>query len=450
MPKYQSSIEIDLPEDFGSFQALELKILEASRLAGREVLGKVFSDYQDWRIEKQAVQKHDQGEKKFETLLGVIKFKRWRVFDVFKKKNIYLVDEWVGLQAHQTVSPGLQSEIVEQCVQRPYGQATKVCEKISGVKRSVMGNWKLIQKIGKNRRESQPEIPDWKKKSLPELLPGKEDSCPILAVDPDATYVRPRRKTEKNHELKMAVIYTGRKEAGKNEKQKQKQKNKRWELVQKQVVMTVINEQADKLFNQVTEKAVKEYGLHSKSRVVAHGDGDVWIKQFGDHYCPQTLNRLDPWHVFKKIREATDMEKIPKDWYKDFYTSPSSLIKKVEALGKEMADEKDKERIEKLEGYLKNNKEGMDPSGVPKEIKEQFPRMYKRGSGTIESNIFQSISQRFKAPRMMWSESGLKNLSFLREQHQNRSFGFKKVIVPKENYRNMTSMDELRDVVRDL
>ena len=115
-----------------------------------------------------------------------------------------------------------------------------------------------------------------------------------------------------------------------------------------------------------------------------------------------------------------------------------------------MAERQEREKIEGLAGYLENNIEGMKPSGVPKKIKKQYPRMYLRGSGPIESNIFQGICHRFKAPRMMWSEEGLNNLSFLREEYLNGSFRFKKVTVPKEHYRSMTYADELREVAKDL
>lgn len=439
---YEITMNVQLPEDYGSFQALESRVFESVREGGRNLLGQILRDYEATRLEKRPLQKKDRREKKYETLLGVIPFQRWRVFDVSRKKTLYPVDEWMGLKAYQKVSPGLMEMIVEQTVQRPYAQATKICAKFTEVKRSVMSNWKMVQGIAKRRREMQPKLPDWSKQSLPILMPDKPDPCPILGVDPDATYVRPRKKTDKNHELKMAVLYTHRRQSGK--------KKKRWELGQKQVVLTSVRESAPELFNRVTDKAVTEYGLHSQSRVVAHGDGDPWIKRFGEDYCPQALNRLDPYHVFKKIREATDVEEIPKDWIQDFYKQPGSLIRKIEALKEQMAEDKDRERIEQLVGYLKNNEEGMKPSGVPKTVKKKFPRMYLRGSGPIESNIFQGICQRFKAPRMMWSEEGLNNLSFLRQEYLNRSFGFKKVTVPPTHYRPMTIADELRELARDL
>jgi len=442
MAVYEMTTQVEIPEDFGDFQAIELKLVESSREAGRGLLQRIFLDYEGRFIEKRPVQKKDQREKVFETLLGKISINRWRVKDVFKKKCLYPVDEWMGLKAYQKVSSGLMETIVEQAVCRPYAQATKVASRISGVRRSVMSNWKLVQGLALKGREARPKPPDWSKRSLPILLPEKPDPCPILGVDPDATYVRPRRKTDTNHELKMAVLYTHRRQRGK--------KKKRWELGQKQIVLSSVRESAPALFTRVIEKAVTAYGLHNGSRVVVHGDGDPWIKRFGEDYCPQALNRLDPYHVFEKIHLATGVEKIPKDWIEDFYTHPVSLIHKIRDLGQGMAEKEEREKIEGLAGDLENNIEGMQPSGVPKKIKKQYPRMYLRGSGPIESNIFQGICHRFKAPRMMWSEEGLNNLSFLREEYLNGSFGFKKVTVPKEHYRSTTYADELREVAKDL
>lgn len=440
MAIYEMTTTVEIPENFGSFQALELKVLEAARESGRVLLGKILRDYEARLIERKAVQKKDQREKAFETLLGKIVLKRWRVKDVFKKKCVYPVDAWMGLAPYQKASPGLVETIIKQCVEKPYGKAAKVVALISGVKKTTTATWKLIQGESQRQQSKMPPPDDWKGKTLPELKPASQDICPILGVDPDATYARPRRKTDKKHEIKMVVIYTGKKRKG----------QKRWALLGKQVVMNVVNESADVLFNRVTDKAVREYGLHQGSRVVSHGDGDPWIKNFKDDYCPQTLLRLDPYHVFEKMHLALGQKEIPESWYDDFYTSPGHLIGKVRNLRKEMAEANDREKLEQLANYLENNREGMEPSGVPIEIKKKYAGMYRRGSGTIESNIFLGICQRFKAPRMMWSEAGLKNLCFLREEYLNHSFQFTKVTVPREAYKEMTYADELRDIVRDL
>ena len=127
------------------------------------------------------------------------------------------------------------------------------------------------------------------------------------------------------------------------------------------------------------------------------------------------------------------------------------LIAKVKEFKRELADEEDRIRVEKFIGYLTNNLDGMKPSNVPQEVKRRFPDMYRRGSGTIESNVFWAICQRFKAPRMSWSAHGLENLRFLRELYLNEGF----IKRPHNNPapsplpEEPRHIQELREVLRD-
>lgn len=448
MAMYKMTIEVEVAEDFGLFQEVEKNICEEFRKGSCELVKQVMLDYEKRWISKHAVQKKDHRLKSYDTLLGSFSLERWRVWSVFLQKYIYPVDLWMGLSGRQRISVGLMEEVVHQAVRVPYEKAASEIEKISGVKKSGSGIWCVVQSESQRR---QAEIA-WKAgkeealifagKPLAILNPGYEDPCPILGVDPDGTYVRPRRKLDKRHELKMAVLYQSRVCEGKSKK--------RWALKQKQGVMGLAEEGAEALFYRVMLKAKQDYGLHSNTRVIVHGDGDAWIRQFGDDWCPQALNRLDPYHVFKKMREATGLEKLPSDWYHDFYTNPTLLQEKLKKLKKELADIEDREKIESLLTYLKNNEEGMRPSGVPQEIKDKYPRMYRRGSGTIESNIFQNICQRFKAPRMMWSKQGLNNLCFLREQELNKTYDFKRNKIEKGMFRENTFMQEMKESVGKL
>lgn len=443
MISYELTVKVEISKDFGKYQEIEKNILDASRLAASSLMKQIFTDYEHRWISNHAVQKKDRRPKSYKTLLGEIILERWRVWDVFLKQYIYPIDRWMGLSGRQRVSVNLMEEMVNQAVHLPYGKAFSQVQKLSGIRGSSSSLWCWIQAESKKRQEqfSFNKNTVYAGVPLPVLNPGFSDPCPILGVDPDATYVRPRKKADKKHELKMAVLYQGRAEQGK--------KTKRWALSQKQVVMTLVDESADVLFSRVTHKAINEYGLHGKSRVIVHGDGDPWIRQFEENYCPQALYRLDPYHVFKKIRDATGAEEIPEDWYEDFYTNPSSLQDKIANLKQELADEEDRKKIEALLTYLKNNEEGMRPSGVSKEIKEKYPRMYRRGSGTIESNIFQNICQRFKGPRMMWSKQGLSNLCFLREKELNKNYDFKKVKLEKNMFRENTFKEEMKESIRE-
>lgn len=443
MPMYEISISIDLPESFGSFQEVEKQILEKSREAGRELLGKVLLGYEETALGKLVHQKKDRLEKTVKTLLGELKILRWRVKDIFSKKMVKPLDEWMGLKSHEEVSVGLREAIVQECVDRPYGLATVSVNESCGVKRSVVGNWKLVQRHSERLQNQTSKLSTWRGKSLAGLKSGESDPCPILGMDPDATYVRGRRKTDKNHSLKMAVIYSGKKPCS------VKNRRRRY-LVDKQVVIGEVDGEADQLFDRVTDKAIRDYGAHGETRMICHGDGDPWIKQFKEDYPFRTLNRLDPYHGFVKIQRDLKLEVIPKDWREDFYKAPDALIQKIKNLSREFADEEEREKAEKLAQYFENNREGMGSSGASKEFKKAHPFMYLRGSGTIESNIFWTICRRFKAPRMMWSKRGLNNLAFLRERQLNASLKFERKASRKNALEESQRMKELRELAKDL
>lgn len=445
MPSFTISMTVELPESYGTFQEVEQKVLAASRLGGQNLLTEILSGYESRFLAQKTHQKKDVREKNIQTLLGKIKIRRQRVFAVFKKKTVTPVDDWLGLCGQMSV--GLCDQVVNQCVDKPYRQASEDVKKITGVSRSAMGNWKFVQRHSQREQKKAVKVPCGKKIILRKLEKQELDVCPILGIDPDETYVRPKRKTDKNHALKLAVIYTARKVLHPKTKKKPRRV-----LVNKQVVMSPVDGKASDLFDKVMHKIVHDYGAHQDTKIICHGDGDPWIKQLKSSYLPQTLNRLDPYHAFEKMRLATGIKDLPRDWLKDFYKNPQSLINKLKILEKELAEKEDQEKVNQLIGYLNKNIDGMRPSGVSKEFKEQHPHMYKRGSGTIESNVFWAVCRRFKGRRMTWSKNGLENLRFLRERHLNESCAFQKVKLSKEQTtgHEPQHIQDIRELLRDL
>ena len=440
MASYELTLKVDLPDSLGNFQEIESKILAARNTAGLKLLEAVMADQEQLLLKRMRVVKKDCREKEFQTRLGSLRLKRWRGSQ--GGKSSYPLDLWAGLSPRQKVTPGLQAEIVEQCVHKPYAKASLDVTKLTNVERSVPSNWRLIQKFAQQKFDKQKPPEDWSKKDLPELRPGVKDLCPILAIDPDATYVRPRRKSDKKHEVKLAVLYTAKQPFAKS-------KGKlRWALAQKQLVLPPPNSSAEDLFAKVVHKAVSDYGLHNRTQTICHGDGDSWIKQLRNHYIPQTINRLDPYHAFVKIQQATGLEKLPSHWIRDFYSNPQRLIDKLKHLHHELAEPHEQEKLSNLIAYLQNNLDGMRPSGISKEIKTQYPRMFRRGSGTIESNVDWIVGTRFKRPRMNWSELGLRNLLLLREDFLNKNSNFKPVSYNPQSFRKSLAQ-ELKELIRE-
>lgn len=408
-----TTIEVEVPEDFGTFQEAEEKIKEAVVQAGINLMNQLMEKKELEILKRKRFWKKDCREKKFQTIVGEVKRKRWRVFDGIEKRCRYPLDEWMGVERDRA-TPGLKKVLVTAAVQRPFRQATKEVGQWTNVKRSVMSDWKLVQSLAKEEMEKEPEVFDRYLKPIPVLDPKiKEDPCPILGMDPDATYIKNQDKNEPDHEMKMVVMYTGKKREGKS--------RKRLKLLNKQVLFSMRGEEVRSFFNRATTRAMSHYGAHRGTKVVIHGDGDPWIKGLKENYWDEALIRLDPWHVGKKMRLATGLMAVPSEWWKSIYGQPDLLVSQLSMwkVLKTAPQSKEREKMDDLIGYIKNNREGLLPSKVPLDEKKKYFGMYKRGSGTIESNIGHGIADRFKMRRMSWSKNGLDNLAYLRERFLN-------------------------------
>lgn len=367
--------EVELPENLGSFQEAEAKVKEAVFASGQKLMGELMRMVESAVLERKQFWKKDLKAKRFQTLVGEVKMTRWRVWDWKEKRHRYPLDEWMQVCPQEKATPALQQAIVEACVQRSYRQATREVEHWTGVKRSPVTNWKLIQQVAQVQQSKEPPVPDWYLKPFPSLDPRfKEDPCPILGIDPDATYCHNQDGFGKDHEVKLAVLYTG--------KEPEDGKKKRWRLVNKQIFFSRSHETVREFHNRVTQMAMSRYGAHGHSQIVIHGDGDPWIKSLKTNHWDQAVIRLDPWHVMKKIRLATGLREVPAEWKSLIYGHPDRLIFQLHSfkLQKTAPHSEPRQKMDDLIGYLKNNREGLLPSGVPPEIKEKYPRMYIPGA----------------------------------------------------------------------
>lgn len=419
--KLQVVTEVEIPEGMGTFQAVETKIREALSDSGKDLLNQVMTLYESVLFAKpHRVVKRDRRAKYFKTMAGEVRVERWRVWD--GKKNRYPLDEWLGVSGRHGMTPAFERAGAGLAVQRSYRQAAGELSRATGVKVSGVSLWKTTQKVSLAEQAKEVAVPDWYMKAVPALHPSfKENPCRILAMDPDGTYCHNRRKAGTDHEVKVAVLYTGKEREGKT--------GKRWKLKDRQVVLSVSGENPRSFFNRVTQKAMSHYGAHADTQVIIHGDGDPWIKSLKTAYWDQALIRLDPWHVIKKMVLATGQKEIPRKWKQCIYGNPDRLICMLEAwkIRRTSPRSNARQKMDDLTQYIRNNREGLLPSRIPKEVKQKHPRMFIRGSGTIESHVGHAFAARFKLPRMSWSKKGLKNLTYLREKYLNGD--------PKPRYR---------------
>jgi hypothetical protein len=415
--KFNLTIEIEAknnPKEW-NLQALESEILEQSREASRQLFAEMLGVYEKkvlafrpphWTLK-------DINSKKLSTLFGKMDFERYRIWDSKEKRSRYPLDEALGLKKWGKETSSFKNEVIQQVVKRSYRQSSDEILKQTGVALSKMSTWQLIQKESRKQQNKKSPPMRWRNLALPEPPKlGTVDPCPAMGIDLDGTYCRSwkTKKWLKDHEVKVAVLYRHKVQVGK----------KRWLLKDKTIIASGPGERLKDFLERVTEQAVVHYGLHDNTKVVVHGDGDPWIRRYAEQYFPSALYRLDPWHIFKKMREKTGLKKLPKSWIEAIYGHPDRLIGELKSFQIQFPKEtEDYIKVGELIGYISNNKSGLKPSNVTIETKKKYPRLYRRGSGTIERNIDWTVCQRFKLSRMSWSKKGLDNLLFLRQDYLN-------------------------------
>ena len=154
-------------------------------------------------------------------------------------------------------------------------------------------------------------------------------------------------------------------------------------------------------------------GTHAR-RVVVLGDGARWIWNQAALHFPQAIQILDVWHATERLWEvgrlAFGEERARKEWVQarqselwDYQTEALLLALEVVAATCEGAREKALE----TRGYFHNNRERMD-----------YPRYQQLGlqvgSGAVESECKQVVSQRLKGAGMRWREAGAQTVAHLR------------------------------------
>lgn len=407
--QFVTTVTIDVPDDLGSFQAIECDIQKSLREAGVDLLGKVLGQHEKNVAADKMLLIKDKRFRKIQSLAGEIQIERYRVFDRRQNRMCYPIDDWLGLKSRDPATPGLKNKIVATCAERSYRKANKEVSFWTGVNRNALSDWRLLQRESKELKKKQAPVKNWHMSALPSLkdLGVTTNPCPLLAIDLDGTYCKSKKNKLKNHDVKLAIIYTDKKPINK--------KKTRFALNNKTVVASKTNETLKQFLSHVIQTAITHYGLNNESFVVVHGDGDQWIKTFQTDFLEKSAYYLDPWHVFKKIRMATGLKtEIPEAWRDCVYGKPDELIKHLEDFKLGMAEQPDIDKINELIAYIENNRAGLAPHNIPDHIRKLSPGLFRKGSGQMESNICSVIADRFKQRRMSWTDYGLDNLATIR------------------------------------
>ena len=330
------------------------------------------------------------------TRLGIIQINRWRI--KFKDKTYYLLDKAINLNSLKATNYILK-RASELATDFPYRKASYLLSKeiCDFVGKDLIWNW--IKKIGRllEKREDLRAQAVLNNQQLPQQ---SKHLKAIIEIDATSIHKQYRgRPTKENLGAKLAICYTGI-----------EKKNKKNCLKNKLIYASL--EDTNTFGNNLYSLLEDKLNITSIKNKLLIGDGDRWIKEIQSLHFPKAKYHLDWWHLTKNIRKAMrENRRLNNLFLKYLWQGKANRI--IDTLtSKYRVLTKEKQEINNLLEYLKNNEEGIYGS-------KDFG-INKVGSGAVEKNVEIIIGRRFKKQGMSWSKEGAQALLKLRVLKQNK------------------------------
>jgi hypothetical protein len=342
------------------------------------------------------------------TIMGPVEFKRVvyeHTDENGEMKFVYLLDEYLKLETIGFMSTNLVEKVIENATNVSYRKSAKNVTEMTGQNISHTAAWNVTQEFGERiANEEKKKIDKYYKGDL-----NGNKEVKVLFEEADGLWInmqgedRPKKGNSRKREIKLAVTYEGW--------ERKNEKTPRYLLHNKRAVAGFMDSEDFKDLRDAN--IAEEYNVDKIEVKLIGGDGADWIKQGieekGTHF------QLDRYHIGKAVirnvydkREAKRILKMLNNGKED------KAIERIRELMYECGGEEDKvKKLQALETYLKNNREGLRLYKERDTIKlPELPEgLYYRNMGTAEHNICDILKLRMKGNKTSWSISGANNLA---------------------------------------
>lgn len=220
----------------------------------------------DWYVER------SEEEKTIITKLGAITYKRTYYCSKDRKKYRHLVDEILGVGAHERIDEEVYADIAEAGAELSYRKSGKLaCEaEVSG--QTVMKSVRSLEKLKL------------------EKFPVEKKEVETLYVEADEDHIA--LQSGKSAMPRLIYVHEGITEQGKRRSLKSP------------YYLAGLKGTPGDLWQEVYEYIEDNYVVEKIKQIYLSGDGAAWIKQ-GLNYLPNARFVLDKYHMSKYVTKAT-------------------------------------------------------------------------------------------------------------------------------------------------
>jgi len=375
-----------------SFGELEERIQRLSQQTTAELLELGLEEI-DRRLaadrDKRQLENLGKRERTIVTTAGEIRFER-RYYRDKAGRNVYLLDEALGIEPSKRVSPRLNKMMLEMGVEMPFRKAAVLIGYlVPGI--SAMSVWHEVQRCGEKAKQEAEEI---KRRIFEdgEVPVGKREVAQ-LNIEADGVLIRQQRSKQRHAEVKLFVGYEGK------EGEPKRLRNRR-------SVAGVGDSEA--MWEETCALFSHEWRLSERSEVKIGGDGAAWIKD-GLEVFPGASYHLDHFHLRKRLTESLSFSS-------KHYEAVCNHIANLDREGLEKAlseaikaagDKAKRKRVMELYNYLMKNWEGI--TNLPPEER----------LGAIEGQVRHTIARRMKRIGARWTAVGTDRMARLLAARSN-------------------------------
>ena len=312
------------------------------------------------------------------TLFGEITFSRRMYKDRQTGCYVYLLDQVLGFQGENMISPHLEELAVELASQGPsYRESAAMIEQF-------LGYPALSHETIRERLVSRAGQMD--------SVSGEKRKARVLFVEVDGLYTPLQREKRRGMENRIAVVHEGWKQEG-----------KRTSLVHKRHYLHTGKETFWEGFG---DFLVKHYDVDEDTWLVVNGDGAEWIGECTSyfHRCVYTLDRF---HVARELRRW--LKALPHRWRAARKAmqayDPEALLAVVEAVREEDIPEADRKDWATFKAFLRRHKEHL--RDYREVLKGGDRHCGMRPMGSAESQM-RVMAKRTKRGGYSWSVRGVR------------------------------------------
>lgn len=358
---------------------------------------KIYED--GWRKDRYSVQRNDQ--RTLISSVGDITFESTYYRSRENGKHHYLVEEILGLDAHERFTEEAEVLMLTEALKTSYSEATKVLPSKQKISKTTVMN--KVHGIA-------DEMPEQEKK--------QKKSCQYLFIEADEDHVAQQhgkwlpKEENKSFMSKLAYVYEYKQESPSCK-------------VRKELVNTFYfggvyagSKGTEKFWNNVGNFIHETYEEDEIKRIFISGDGAGWIKS-GANYLNKALFCTDKFHLMKYINAAANQmldegSLVKEQLYRMLYKRDKQGIK--EYTQRMMDSAKNPKAIQDLQTFVLGNWSA---------VMRTYHNKVVTGC-SAESHVSHILSDRLSSRPMGWSQTGADRMSKLRCYEKN--YGREKII----------------------